>query len=275
MGKNKVGRPSNETIRKRNITRAILIILIAIIIGMVAFILNEKGVFSNKDSSNKSNDVVDKTNNQGISITYKTDKYETKDKKGNVVTSNERNLPVITNIDESVANKIVNSLTEISNKEWEEILSSANDIDSEQQENTNLGVKFIISTDYISENFVSFRSELSGGFGGVGWSNTDLYIYNLKTGNKLEIKDIASDENGLKEEIKKYISEKVVSKVECLNDNWTELLDDNILKSWNITKTGMNIIIPRYQIACGSAGAIEVNIPFSNINKYLNDEYKK
>ena len=80
----------------------------------------------------------------------------------------------ITNIDESVANKIVNSLTEISNKEWEGILSSANEIDSEQQENTNLGVKFIISTDYISENFVSFRSELSGGFGGVGWSNTDL-----------------------------------------------------------------------------------------------------
>lgn len=275
MGKNKVGRPSNETIRKRNINRAILIILIAIIIGVVAFILNEKGIFSNTDSSNKNNDAVDKTNNQGISITYKTDKYETKDKKGNVVTSNERNLPVITNIDESVANKIVNSLTEISNKEWEEILSSANNIDSEQEGNANLGAKFIISTDYISENFVSFRSELSGGFGGVGWSNTDLYIYNLKTGNKLEIKDIASDENGLKEEIKKYISEKVVSKVECLNDNWTELLDDNILKSWNITKTEMNIIIPRYQIACGSAGAIEFNIPFSNINKYLNDEYKK
>lgn len=42
--KNEVGRPSNETIRKRNALKAICIVLVLIIIGMGIYILNEKGI---------------------------------------------------------------------------------------------------------------------------------------------------------------------------------------------------------------------------------------
>lgn len=44
--KNEVGRPSNETIRKRNALKAICIVLVLIIIGMGIYILNEKGIIT-------------------------------------------------------------------------------------------------------------------------------------------------------------------------------------------------------------------------------------
>lgn len=54
--KNEVGRPSNETIRKRNALRAICIVLVLIIIGMGIYILNDKGIITiNIGKENKTN----------------------------------------------------------------------------------------------------------------------------------------------------------------------------------------------------------------------------
>ena len=49
--KNGVGRPSNETIKKRNIFKGICALLILIIAGMTVYILNDKGIINinNKD----------------------------------------------------------------------------------------------------------------------------------------------------------------------------------------------------------------------------------
>lgn len=63
--KNDVGRPSNETIRKRNILKAVCVILVLIIIGLVCYILNYKGIIniitSSKNEEKKKN-IITTTN---------------------------------------------------------------------------------------------------------------------------------------------------------------------------------------------------------------------
>ncbi len=44
--KNGVGRPSNETIKKRNIFKGICVVLFIVIIGLVVYILNGKGIIN-------------------------------------------------------------------------------------------------------------------------------------------------------------------------------------------------------------------------------------
>ncbi len=67
--KNGVGRPSNETIKKRNIFKGICVLLVLIIIGMTVYILNDKGIINISGKDNKK--TVDK----------KTDKDTTKESK--------------------------------------------------------------------------------------------------------------------------------------------------------------------------------------------------
>ena len=63
--KNEVGRPSNETIKKRNIFKGICVVFGLIIIGLVVYILNDKGIITfNKHGQNKiDNDKVITTTN--------------------------------------------------------------------------------------------------------------------------------------------------------------------------------------------------------------------
>ena len=51
--KNGVGRPSNETIRKRNILKVVCIVLVLIIIGLIGYILNDKGIINVKKDNKK------------------------------------------------------------------------------------------------------------------------------------------------------------------------------------------------------------------------------
>ena len=55
--KNGVGRPSNETIKKRNIFKGICVVLFIVIIGLVVYILNDKGIIniSSKDDKKTNN----------------------------------------------------------------------------------------------------------------------------------------------------------------------------------------------------------------------------
>ena len=51
--KNGVGRPSNETIRKRNILKVVCIVLVLIIIGLIGYLLNDKGIINVKKDNKK------------------------------------------------------------------------------------------------------------------------------------------------------------------------------------------------------------------------------
>ncbi len=57
--RNEVGRPSNEIIRKRNIFKGICVLLVLVIIGLVGYILNDKGIINLSDkNSNTGNEKV-------------------------------------------------------------------------------------------------------------------------------------------------------------------------------------------------------------------------
>lgn len=62
--KNGVGRPSNETIKKRNIFKGICVVLFIVIIGLVVYILNDKGIIniSGKDDKKTVDKKTDKEN---------------------------------------------------------------------------------------------------------------------------------------------------------------------------------------------------------------------
>lgn len=65
--KNEVGRPSNETIRNRNIFKGICVVFGLIIIGLVVYILNDKAIITfNKHGQNKNDNdkVITTTNGQ-------------------------------------------------------------------------------------------------------------------------------------------------------------------------------------------------------------------
>ena len=51
--KNGVGRPSNETIKKRNILKIVCVILVLIIIGLICYILNDKGIIKINNDNKK------------------------------------------------------------------------------------------------------------------------------------------------------------------------------------------------------------------------------
>ena len=61
--KNGVGRPSNETIKKRNIFKGICVLLVLIIIGMTVYILNDKGIINISSKDDKK--IVDKKTDDG------------------------------------------------------------------------------------------------------------------------------------------------------------------------------------------------------------------
>lgn len=67
--KNDVGRPSNETIKKRNIFKGICVLLVIIIISLVCYILNDKGIITfNKHEQNKNDNdkIVTTTKKENI-----------------------------------------------------------------------------------------------------------------------------------------------------------------------------------------------------------------
>lgn len=65
MFTNGVGRPSNETIRKRNIFKGICALLVIVIIGLIGYILNEKGIIEiNNKQNNNNNNVTVKDNSK-------------------------------------------------------------------------------------------------------------------------------------------------------------------------------------------------------------------
>ena len=56
--KNEVGRPSNETIKKRNIFKGICALLVIVIIGLMGYILNDKGIINLNNNKNGGNEKV-------------------------------------------------------------------------------------------------------------------------------------------------------------------------------------------------------------------------
>lgn len=94
--KNEVGRPSNETIKKRNIFKVICFILVLIIFGLVVVLLNEKGIIEIDQKQN--NKQESKTEQKEYKVSDDLEKIEATSinnyyiKDGKLVTPNDKSF---------------------------------------------------------------------------------------------------------------------------------------------------------------------------------------
>lgn len=283
----------------------IIIVLIIIILCLLGFIIINKALekelsknnINNEVDNSTNNDVSDSNleeeNNQNVyEINYKEEEYVTKSKAGYIISTSKRNLPEITNKNnQEVANKIVSSLTDISNKNWNENIKETADQVSEMDsdKNLDLGVTYLYKTGIVNNNRLTFRLNMDGSFGGVSWPADEGYNYDAKTGDLLTLESIATDYNNLQniivEEIEKYIKDypydinlnDYTGIEEAKKDpKWRELLVKLINQNgnWYFTETGIEICLPKYSIAVGATGIIKVDIEKTTINQYIKAEYQ-
>ena len=66
--KNEVGRPSNETIKKRNIFKFLCFVLVVIILLLVAYILNDKGLLNNNETTTKKDITTTKVASEELDV---------------------------------------------------------------------------------------------------------------------------------------------------------------------------------------------------------------
>ena len=213
-------------------------------------------------------------------ITYEKEEYTTKRSDGTESSKNTRNLPRIINPkNQSVADKIVKYLTDVSNKEWENNIKKMADEVTELPYD-DLGVTYLYETGITTANRLTFILTMNGGFGGVGWLSEEGYNFDAKTGDILTTDTIAINKDELKKYMLRKTNEKIaeLKKVEnnCIRDDYQNNLEEEINRNgnWYFTQTEIKIKLQKYSIACGAGGITEINLPKEEVNQYLKEEYK-
>ena len=208
-------------------------------------------------------------------ISYKEETYKSYKSTGELEFENKRNLPIIKNSsNQSAADEIVKSLTIISDKAWTDIKTSSDEFKEFQY---TAGVNYIFSTELVNDNYIVFKADQSGNFGGVGWTAKELYNYDAKTGKLLTLKSIASDYNNLEKTIVNKVvnhikNNDIIVTVDNLETEINKLISTDGV--WGYTNSGIEINLPKYSVSGGATGIITVEINKSDINGYLLENYK-
>ena len=161
-------------------------------------------------------------------------------------------------------------LNDISNKEWEEIKTMAD----ESKENTyaGIGVNYIFKNGVINSSRLTFFANVSGSFGGVSWLSDEGYNFDAETGELLKLEDIGTG-------VYDYVYNTCISNLEgetSLFDNLKDSVKEELNKegNWYFTDNGIRIIFQKYSISDGSFGIKTIDIKKDEINKYLLNKYK-
>ncbi len=220
--KNGVGRPSNETIKKRNVFKGICILLFIVIIGLVVYILNDKEKIDNNalkkidESKNLVYDAsydYDKTN-YNIANHKKINIYENSFNLLGMQETNSTNyyddlkVPFI-NIDNDAA-KDVNKKIKLLYDNY------INQIEKYTIKDINNGIDevgiprfYIDYKTYINENVLSvIVTHASIGTTAVSFNYTS-YNFSLKDGKLLSLNDIAKELGYNNDDVKEQLINKV------------------------------------------------------------------
>lgn len=294
--------PEKNSNIKNLILKIIIIILLIIVVFLLINIKNNqhKPAENNNENQTQQND---KENNNNIDkpikekedkfiVEYEEETYETKNNKGIITTKNKKTIVKITNEKyPEIAKQIEKSVNTKINDEWQNsIISSANELNKEINEGDmaifkendydGLGAHIIASNIELTSNIITFYTELSGSFGGVGWFEYKGYNYDKKTGELLTLKTITNDYSGLYKVIKQEIDKKIneLKKDESASftyENEKQLEElANKTGNWMFTDKGIDIIYQEYEIADGATGAITISIDKNLINEKLKETYK-
>lgn len=240
--------------------------------GAISFNGNEKNL---KETSNNENDFI---------ISYKEETEEFKNSNGKVVITNKRNLPVISSNNENITNNIVEYLTNVSNKDWKQLEDTSKGYAENFPDDYSVGVDYLFRTILNNENILTIGYEMSGSMGGVSWLGNWGYNFNKEDGKLLELNDIIN-ESSAKENLYQYIVDNIKNSQyydvlwegDDITPNWKVSVKDNMFKTgnWYFTDKGIMVTFDKYLLGPGSTGVVTVEIPFSELNQYLKDEYKR
>ena len=190
--KNEVGRPSNETIKKRNIFKGVCFVLVLIIIGLAVLLLNKKGVININSNSNQGNNNTSvKTDDKIENLDVESDEVKNLFNKYNVFTSF---LDIISNDESSICYDTTcyayfynnESLSSDSlNEEIKFVYSLANLYGYEFNEYGSVGIKLSenneISLDSLNEKSVNlFNSKID--FKGISDKINKISVNSISEG---------------------------------------------------------------------------------------------
>ena len=280
------------TVRLSTVILLFIIFILLVLLGIVYFQKNDNKNIVNTNQNNfnnvaspeqkepinnteKTNNIVETTPKDEYKITFKYETYKSYKESGEVTFENTRNLPVIINeANQAAADKIVKSLTTISDKAWEKIKESS---DEYREFQYTAGVQYLLNTYINKENYLVFKAIQSGSFGGVGWNAEEFYNYDAKTGELLTLESISTDYANFKKMISDKVRDYISNNIEDVLVSDVDQAINDILNqdgNWGFTETGINIQLPKYSIGSGADGVRTVKIDKSDVNSYLLEEYK-
>lgn len=260
--------------KNNNLVIIILMGIIILILVVLCILFATNKISLNLGENNKIEEKKDKVSHQknnDYKISYKDEEYVTKNSQNNDSTINKRNIISIkNNNNEKSALAIESKLNDISNKEWEEIKTMADD----NKENTydGIGVNYIFKNGVINSSRLTFLANVSGSFGGVSWLSDEGYNFDAETGELLKLEDIGTG-------VYDYVYNTCISNLEgetSLFDNWKDSVKEELNKegNWYFTDNGIRIVFQKYSISDGSFGIKTIDIKKDEINKSLLNKYK-
>ncbi|MGN1379195.1 MAG: RsiV family protein [Bacilli bacterium] len=243
----------------------ILVLLCLCIILLLSYKFLNYNITENKDVNNL---IVD-----DFKISYVEEIYSKKNNNGLVLIENKRNLP-ISETNNYSENKIVNYLTGISDKDWNNLKNETNEIIEQYNDTTtsmNIGVNYLFSTEKITKEFCSISYTMSGDMGGVSWSSINGYVFDVQNGDILNFSFFITTEN-TEEIIYNYVINDIENRdYDELYENWKDIVKNNMFEigNWYFDKNGLVFTFEKYSLGPGAFGVIEINISYEIISQYL------
>jgi hypothetical protein len=177
----------------------------------------------------------------------------------------------IMGIDKNIAEKIVSKLDEIQMEIGKDVTIPENEIIYEGFEH-NQGY----TLSYKSDDIISFTYQMDGWLGGSSWFEMRGYNFSLKTGELISIDDFVKEKEGFVNKCKELVEKQLVQderyeEVKEFTPNYMEVIIDEVLKGDKIcfVENGIEIYIEKYAIASGAAGNFVFEIPYSEIESFL------
>ena len=254
------------------------IIVIILIAGVGAGVWYSKSKFS-KDDSNSTKKVEKKKKDGKIEIKYETKNYNKNTNDKRITITNSLTLPV--SISSDNGDKIVSYMKELRTEEWQEVKDETDhaieEYDSDFQFEDSYGVVYK-STGVVYDKFITFTNTTSGGMGGTSWDETEYYNFDIESGEVLELEDICKDVKKCKTVMKENFLKRLEKdeRFPLLEEDYEKGITDSIytIGNFGFIKEGFTMVVQKYTIAAGSSGVFEYDIPYSEMNEYLKDEYQ-
>jgi len=202
--------------------------------------------------------------------------YTDENNNGLVKLKNVRNLPVIESKKYmNSADKIVNYLKEVSDVYWKQAKYDMNSYRNSQN-SKNIGINLNFSISRLLYRYVSFELIEYGGMGGVSWVSEVGYVFDIEIGDVLDFSSICVDESK-KDNFYNYVINTIAGDPHYhLDENWKDVVKKDMFEigNWYFTNVGVRFTFQKYSLGPGSNGVITVEMPYSEANQYLKNDYK-